>query len=195
MIETIKNLMLPVACLGLATISGTVEKPQMASIQPVQYLEVTWEHHDELVQNLAKQIQDSGWEFDTIVCIARGGSLAGIRMSHLMDGKEIATIATRSYRGLNGMEQKELVISEHIAMTAPKLGKRVLLIDDLVDSGISIEKVKAHILKEHPEVEEIRTAVLFYKKCSVHTPFYFGEIVEKETWIVLPFEKAITLGG
>lgn len=192
MIQAIKNLVLPVACFGLTGICDATEKPQITAMPPIQYLNVTWEHHDGLVQQLANQIHESGWDFDTIVCIARGGLLAGIHMSHLMDGKELATIATRSYRGHNGMEQKELVISEHIAMTASGLGKRVLLIDDLVDSGVSIEKVKEHILKKHPEVEEIRTAVLFYKKCSIHTPSYFGEIVEKQIWIVLPFEKAIT---
>lgn len=192
MFETVKNLVLLTPIFGAATICGTVEQFQIASVPAEQkYLVVTWEHHDELVHQLVKNISDSGWEFDTIVCIARGGSLAGLRLSHLMGGKELATIATRSYRGRNGMEQRELVISEHIAMTAKELGKRVLLVDDLVDSGISIEKVKERLFERHPEVEEIRTAALFYKTCSMHTPCYFGKIEDNSTWIVFPFEKGI----
>ncbi|MBA3238257.1 MAG: phosphoribosyltransferase [Parachlamydiaceae bacterium] len=192
MLETMNNLMLLVAVFGVASIWGTKDKTEIESVQPEQkYLYVTWEHHDALVQQIANQITESNWEFDTILCMARGGSLAGLRLSHLMSDKELATIATKSYRGRNGMEQKELVVSEQIAMTSKNLGKRVLLVDDLVDSGISIEKVKERIFERHPEVEEIRTAVLFYKCCSIHTPNYIGEIADKETWIVLPFEKAI----
>jgi hypoxanthine phosphoribosyltransferase len=192
MFETMKNLMFLVAFFGVTPIWGTVGQSETASVLAEQkYLYVTWEHHDALVHQIAKQVNDSNWEFDTILCMARGGSLAGLRLSHLMNEKELATIATKSYRGRNGMEQKELVISEHIAMTAEKLGKRVLLVDDLVDSGISMLKVKELIFERHPEVEEIRTAVLFYKSCSVHKPYYIGESADKETWIVFPFEKAI----
>ena len=153
--------------------------------RPKRY--VSWDEHAQLVERLAKKINESNWEFDHIICIARGGSLPGVLLSNLLD-KEIGTIHARSYKK-DGTQQKNLVISDCIAMTIDVLGKRVLLVDDLVDSGNSLPKVKEHIYKMHPNVQEIKTAVLWYKDCSTYKPDYFAEATDKDAWIVLPFEK------
>lgn len=163
---------------------STIEQPIVKIERPKRF--VSWQEHENLVRNLAQNILNSGWEYDHIVCIARGGSLAGILLSNLLD-KEIGTIHCRSYRK-DGTQDKEIVVSKRVAMTINELGPRILLVDDLVDSGNSIPKVKERIFEEHPNVKEIRSAVLFYKDCSTFIPDYFSEQTDKSTWIVLPFE-------
>jgi hypoxanthine phosphoribosyltransferase len=74
-------------------------------------------------------------------------------------------------------------------MTAEKLGSRILLVDDLVDSGITLQQTIPW-LKENSDfpIEEIRTAVLWYKACSVLKPDYYVDHLADNPWIHQPFE-------
>ncbi len=73
-------------------------------------------------------------------------------------------------------------------MTTDGIGARVLLVDDLVDSGVTLDAVKRHIMEAHPAVTEIRTAVLWYKQCSKYKPDYYVEYLAENPWIHQPFE-------
>jgi hypoxanthine phosphoribosyltransferase len=148
----------------------------------------SWDVNEKIIRKLAKDILKSGWEFDQILCVPRGGALGGALLAYFL-GKPLAAIHASSYRGKGGMQQKELIIAEHIAMTTSKLGKRLLLVDDLVDSGLSVQKIVKQIFANHAEVEEIRVGVQWFKKCSEYAPYYFAQKSDEKTWIVLPFEK------
>lgn len=75
-------------------------------------------------------------------------------------------------------------------MTTPSLGERVLLVDDLVDSGISLLKA-IDWLKEHygDKIAEIRTAVIWYKASSAIAPDYYVDYLLDNPWIHQPFEE------
>lgn len=151
------------------------------------FLNVSYEDYDKLVQRLAWIIRESGWEFDTIVCISRGGLLAGLRLSHLLN-KDLGVIAAGSYEGENEMQQGKLSISTHIAIKTNTLGGRILLVDDLTDSGNTLSKVKQNMMKAHQEVQEMRTAVIWTKSCSTFTPDYNAAYIDANIWINQPFE-------
>ncbi len=70
----------------------------------------------------------------------------------------------------------QLVIAEHMTMTAPRLGDRVLLVDDMVDSGHTLEAVHRELPLRFPHISAIRTAVVWYKQCSVFKPDYYVSI-------------------
>lgn len=150
-------------------------------------LYVTWNDYHTSIERLAAQVHDSGWPFDQIVCIARGGLRVGDVMSRIFK-RPLAIIFTSSYTGERGTERGELTVSEHMSMTTPTLGARVLLVDDLVDSGITLDVVKRHIAARYPAVEEIRTAVLWYKACSKFRPDYYVAYLAENPWIHQPFE-------
>ncbi len=63
-------------------------------------------------------------------------------------------------------------------------GKNVLLVDDLVDQGDTIDTVSKYLHSQGPAL--LKTAVLFKKPWSSADPDYFLEIVDK--WIVFPWE-------
>jgi hypoxanthine phosphoribosyltransferase len=100
----------------------------------------------------------------------------------------LAIIFTSSYTGDTGTARGELTVSEHLSMTTPELGDRVLLVDDLVDSGVTLAEVKRHITHRHPGVREIRTAVLWYKAASHVRPDYYADYLPESPWIHQPFE-------
>jgi hypoxanthine phosphoribosyltransferase len=155
-------------------------------------LYVTWDEYHAAIERLAAQVYASGWRFDQIVCIARGGLRIGDTMSRIFK-TPLAIIFTQSYVENAGTVQGEIVISSHLTMTTPGLGERVLLVDDLVDTGITLEVVQAHLLQNYPNVQEIRTAVLWQKQRSVCIPDYRVDYLADNPWIHQPFEGYDTM--
>ena len=86
------------------------------------------------------KVHESGFEFNQIICIARGGLRVGDVLSRIYE-QPLAILSTHSYTAEGGTVRGELVIAEHMTMTAPRLGDRVLLVDDMVDSGHTLEEV------------------------------------------------------
>jgi hypoxanthine phosphoribosyltransferase len=150
-------------------------------------LYVSWDEYRASVEELARRIHVSGWEFNQIVCIARGGLRVGDLLSRLFD-RPLAIISTQSYGGEGGTVRGHIRVAEHMTMTTPQLGDRVLLIDDLVDSGITLDVVSRHLRTRGPRLEELRTAVLWYKAASVFKPDYYVRYLPENPWIHQPFE-------
>jgi hypothetical protein len=151
-------------------------------------LHVDWDEYHRLTEQLALAVHASGWGFDHIVCIARGGLRVGDTLSRIF-AKPLAIIATASYTGEGGTERGALAVAKAITMTAASLGPRVLLVDDLVDSGVTLEVVRRHLFERWPEISDVRTAVLWYKACSAFKPDYFVRYLPDSPWIHQPFER------
>lgn len=65
-------------------------------------------------------------------------------------------------------------------------GKKVLLVDDLVDTGKSMLLAKEHLEGKNAEV---KTATLIYKKTSEIKPDFFGKKEKEWKWIVFPWNR------
>ncbi len=151
-------------------------------------LQVDSDEYDRLVERLALMIWESSWRFDTIVCLARGGMRIGDVLSRLFD-KPLGVLFTRSYRESSGTVRGELLIGEHLASAEPLSGTRWLLVDDLVDSGSTLARVPGVLKARHPQVDEIRTAVLWSKASSAVRPDYVAQALTSDPWIRQPFER------
>ena len=150
-------------------------------------LHVSWEQYHTLIERLALVVHESGYAFDQIICIARGGLRVGDVLSRIYE-KPLAILSTHSYAAESGTVRGDLVIAEHMTMTAPMLGRHVLLVDDMVDSGHTLEAVYKELPKRFPHVTELRTAVLWWKACSVFKPDYHVDYLPDNPWIHQPFE-------
>ncbi len=151
-------------------------------------LYVSWSEYHQKIEQLAAQIYQSGWEFNQIICLARGGLRVGDILSRIYN-QPLAILATSSYSGSGKQERGNLTFSRHLTMTTENLGSRILLVDDLVDSGITLQEtipwLKQH---SHSLIEQIRTAVIWYKACSVIIPNYYVDYLPDNPWIHQPFE-------
>ena len=150
-------------------------------------LHVSWNEYNLLVERLALQVHESGWRFNQIICIARGGLRVGDVLSRIFE-LPLAILSTHSYAADGGTTRGELIIAEHMTMTAPRLGDRVLLVDDMVDSGHTLATVRKELPLRFPHMADIRTAVVWYKACSVFKPDYYVEYLADSPWIHQPFE-------
>jgi hypoxanthine phosphoribosyltransferase len=155
-------------------------------------LHVSWDNYNRLVERLALQVHESGWKFNQIICIARGGLRVGDVLSRIYE-LPLAILSTHSYMADGGTTRGELIIAEHMTMTAARLGDRVLLVDDMVDSGHTLAAVFKALPQRFPHITDIRTAVVWYKACSVFKPDYFVEYLADNPWIMQPFEVYDTL--
>lgn len=152
-----------------------------------QHVWVTWETYHRAIESLALQVHASGWTFDHVLCLARGGLRPGDIFSRIFD-IPLAVLSTSSYREDSGTTQGELNIARHITTAGGALAGKVLLIDDLVDSGVTLKKVQRHLSEHFPGVTEVRSAVIWYKACSSVQPDFYFEHLPGNPWIHQPFE-------
>ncbi|MET3116258.1 hypoxanthine phosphoribosyltransferase [Undibacterium sp. GrIS 1.8] len=149
---------------------------------------VSWESYHRSVEHLALKVYESGWKFDQILCLARGGLRPGDTLSRIFD-VPLAILSTSSYREDAGTVQGSLDIGKYISMTKGSLQGRVLVVDDLVDSGVTLEKVLHHLRENFPGVTEAKSAVIWYKACSTVKPDFYLDYLASNPWIHQPFEE------
>jgi hypoxanthine phosphoribosyltransferase len=148
---------------------------------------ISWEHYHSLIERLALQVHESGWEFDKILCLARGGVRVGDVLSRIYD-LPLGILATSSYREAAGTVQGQLDIAQFITITRGTLDGRVLLVDDMVDTGHTFNRVRDHLLAQFPGITELRTAVLWWKGHAKVQPDYYVDHLPTNPWIHQPFE-------
>ena len=68
----------------------------------------------------------------------------------------LAILSTHSYTAEGGTVRGELVIAEHMTMTSPRLGDRVLLVDDMVDSGHTLAAVHKELPQRFPHITALQ---------------------------------------
>lgn len=152
-----------------------------------RHLWVDWAQYHRSVEELVRLVYESGWKFDQVLCLARGGLRPGDVFSRVFN-VPLAILSTSSYRAQAGTVQGELDIANHITMTKGELGGKVLLVDDLADSGVTLKRVQEHLQGQFPSVTEVRSAVIWCKACSVLRPDYYVEFLPTNPWIHQPFE-------
>jgi uncharacterized protein len=124
---------------------------------------------------LAKKVIDSGYRPNIIYGIHRGGATAENVMYEIFSwlGIEVklAAAITQSYYGTEQNSEKIVKIGGYTLMPDEIWpGSKILLMEDLVDSGRSLGAIIADILDQNRDMkpEDIKVAVLDYKKMENH---------------------------
>lgn len=160
----------------------------MLPVTDDKHLWVSWDEYHRNIEKLALMVHESGWKFDQVLCLARGGLRPGDVFSRVFD-VPLAILSTSSYREEAGTVRGTLDISKYITITKGTLSGKVLLVDDLVDSGVTLEKVQHHLREHFPEVSEVKSAVIWCKACSSVRPDFYLEYLPTNPWIHQPFEE------
>ena len=136
---------------------------------------VSWEEYNETVEKLAIQIDESGYKPTLLVGIMRGAAPMIDVLSRVFKLK-CAYLAVESYSG-KGVEDEQgnIIFSREMSSIAPNMGGRILLCDDLSDTGITFNKSIDWLRKYKPikdTIEDIKTATLWKKKKSTFETDY-----------------------
>ena len=152
---------------------------------------IDWKEYNLIVEKLAVKIHESGFKPTMLIGIMRGGAPIIDVLSRVFKLK-CAYLAVESYSGEGTEDQQgELVFSREISSTVQDMGGRLLLCDDLSDTGVTLQK-SINWLHNYPSIkniESIKTAVLWKKKDSTFEPDYCAQRLNSNPWIVQPFEN------
>lgn len=149
-------------------------------------LYVNFEQYKRLCDRVIEHVIQSHWQPDHILGVSRGGLPLADALSRAFK-KPMAVLAASSYIGEQGTQQGQLQVSASIATIYPLTGN-VLLVDDLVDSGQTLEKLTQIVPTQCHQAIELRTAVIWTKPTTKFKPDYWVETLNEDCWVVQPFE-------
>jgi len=152
----------------------------------VEFLVQNWKESYDQTYLIFEQIKDSGFIPDAIVGIARGGWIPARLLSDFFALKFTANIKVEAYQLIGEMDIEAKVTQK---INAKIDGKNVLVVDDIADTGSSLEVVLDELKEMH--VNEVKIATLYYKPTSSVIPDYFIE--ETEKWVIFSWEYFETI--
>ncbi|MFC9917704.1 phosphoribosyltransferase [Agromyces binzhouensis] len=142
---------------------------------------LTWEDFGDAARALAGDVLESGFRPDVVIAIARGGLLLAGAIAYALGTKSCGSINVEFYTGVD--ERLPEPVLHPPMLDAPALsGRRVLLVDDVSDSGRTLRKVVDLLADAGADV---RTATLYTKSHTVLAPDY--DYRRTDDWIVFPW--------
>src|SRR5271154_1570076 len=144
---------------------------------------------------LGLQVVRSGFRPTFLVGIWRGGAPIGIAVQEILEYNGIecdhVSIRTSSYSGIDQQSRGVRVHALDYLVSTLNAGDQLLLIDDVFDSGRSLEAVIAELRRRCRRnlPDRIRIATVYYKPArnrSALVPDYY--IRETDRWLVFPHE-------
>ena len=125
-------------------------------------------------KKMAKQIKD---EFDpeVILAVARGGLTLGHSLAVALENRNLFTLNSIHYEDTNKLDTIQI-------FNVPDLSKytKILLVDDIIDSGESMVEIKRELLKRYPNLD-IKIATVFYKEKALLLPEF--KVKEAHEWV------------
>lgn len=139
--------------------------------------------------SLAKKIYDSGWIPDAIIALWRGGSPVGISVHEFLHYKGISCYHTIvkavSYTGIEQKKEPRIENIDYV-LKLLKPTTKVLVVDDVFDSGSTAEVMRRELTKVS---NDVKFAMVYYKPLKNTTDFEPDFYVTKtENWLVFPHE-------
>ncbi|MET0991383.1 MAG: phosphoribosyltransferase [Microbacteriaceae bacterium] len=150
-----------------------------------------WDEFGDASRQLARSIHGSGFVPDVVVAIARGGLLLAGSVAYALDVKSCGALNAEFYTGVDARLDEPVILAPYLDEVSLN-GKRVLLVDDVSDSGRTLAMVLDLIRLAGADV---RTVCLYSKPQTVLEPDYVWRKTSK--WIAFPWSSTppVTLEG
>ena len=146
----------------------------------------SWDYVEDLGFQLFMKIRQSGFKPDLMAGVSSGGLVPERILSDLyLAEKEKVTLAIMQvgfYSGIDKTQRDPIIYQD---LPGHIYGKKILLIDDVADSGVSLEFALQYLRMKKPQ--EILVGTLYYKPWSTLKPDFYVE--ETSHWIVFPHER------
>jgi hypoxanthine phosphoribosyltransferase len=146
----------------------------------------SWNQVYNMLLDLADTIRKDGFKPDIIVGVSRGGWPPARVLSDLLSNPNLANVGAEFYLGV-GETKCEPTLTQPISVAVA--GKRVLIVDEVADTGKTLKLVKEHIIEQG--AVEARTATVYCKPWSTVKPDYHSK--ETGDWIIFPWEVKETI--
>jgi hypoxanthine phosphoribosyltransferase len=152
----------------------------------IEYEVPTWNQIYDMLLSQTQKIQNQNYKPEIIIAIAKGGLIPARTLTDLLEIQELGYIHIEFYKDINKTRQEPTLKQN---LTIQVLGKKTLLVDDIADTGRSLNLAKTYLQQQG--ACQIKTATLYKKPQSSTTPDFY----EKQTasWVVFPWDTKETL--
>jgi hypoxanthine phosphoribosyltransferase len=156
-------------------------------VSEVRFEAPTWNQIYDMLLNLAERIRKDRFRPDIIVGISRGGWPPARILSDLLSNPNLANVRAEFYLGFSETKD-EPSLTQPLSMDV--FDKRILIVDEVADTGKSLRLVREHIVQQG--ARELKILTVYYKPWSAVKPDYYSK--ETNDWVVFPWEIKETIG-
>jgi hypoxanthine phosphoribosyltransferase len=142
---------------------------------------LTWDEFGEAARDLARSILDDGFSPEVVVAIARGGLIPGGAVAYALGAKNCGALNVEFYTGIGTVLENPELLPPHLDLEYLE-GRRVLLVDDVADSGRTL-KLAVELLRG--KGADVRSVTIYTKPGSIERPDYSWR--ETDLWIDFPW--------
>ena len=146
-----------------------------------------WSKYGLASRSLAGLVAEDGYRPDIILAIARGGLFVAGSLGYALSVKNLYVMNVEYYTGVDERLDVPVVLPPYVDVVDLR-DTRVLIVDDVADTGHILALVRNHCLDE---VAEVRTAVLYEKSRSVVQCEYVWKYTDQ--WINFPWSTEAPL--
>jgi hypoxanthine phosphoribosyltransferase len=169
--------------------SEAAVEPEIGSEEAPPREVLTYEEFGAAVRQLARAIHEDGYVPDIIMTIARGGLFLGGGIAYALGVKNVHVMNVEYYVGVEQRLDFPVMLPPVLNLVDIR-GARVLVADDVADTGHTLKLVLEHCA---PEVAELRSAVLYEKPRSVVRCDYVWRHTDR--WIDFPWSSLPPVTG
>jgi hypoxanthine phosphoribosyltransferase len=142
---------------------------------------LTWDGFGEACRDLAREIIADGFVPEVVVAIARGGLLPAGAIAYGLGIKNCGALNVEFYTGIGTVLDAPELLPPELDMTYLG-GKRVLLVDDVADSGRTLA-LAVKLLADQGAI--VRSATIYTKPGTIAVPDYAWK--DTPLWIDFPW--------
>ena len=144
-----------------------------------------------MIKALCIKLEPYKDDWSMIIGVGRGGIIPAIYVSHYLNKPMGVIMASRYAEGETEGGRIKLSTPALFPITAyPHERTRVLVIDEMVDEGVTLHAVKDYFKNVFDKVD---FAVVLYKPRSTFMPNYYVKMIDNNDWIVFPTDRNIQL--
>ncbi|HYB79131.1 MAG TPA: phosphoribosyltransferase [Thermoplasmata archaeon] len=142
----------------------------------------SWADVDRWADRLADKVRSASAVPETIVALTRGGWVPSRLLSDRLGVKRIVSLRAQHW-GVTATPDGKAQLTE--GLSGPVDGQRVLVVDDITDTGESLSLAVAHVAEQHPAWLE--SAACLHIAHSKFVPTYFAEEIPRAGWVWVVF--------
>ena len=142
-----------------------------------------WEYIYGLCREVADDVKAAEFEPDVVVALARGGWFGGRCLCDFLGLDDLTSLKVEHYVGTAQTSEEATI--KYPMPDDSVAGKDVLVVDDIADTGQSIQTAAEYV--RDSDAASVQTATLQLLDTSEHDPDFVGERLEEWTWVVYPW--------
>ncbi|MCI4349115.1 MAG: phosphoribosyltransferase [Thermoplasmata archaeon] len=155
----------------------------------------TWADVDRWSDTIAARVRDLNKIPETIVALTRGGWVPGRLLADRLGVRRMVSIRAQHW-GVTATPSGKAELTE--GLSGPVDGHSVLVVDDITDTGESLELASAAVLKAR--ARQVESAAFLHIGHSKFIPTYYAEEIPRDAWVWVVFpwnywEDLATLAG